>query len=63
MDSVRERHREVHGMCQDDGKIKMSVDECDVIRSRVFNFYSVQSIIISKLKKTLVKELKYVNIK
>ena len=58
--AVREKHREVHDMCHDVEEIKVSTEEFDTIKSKVFNFSNMQSVIITRLILKLVKELKYV---
>ena len=51
-------------MCQGAEDMEVSTEEFDMVRSNIFNFHSMQLIIIVKLKrKKLVKELSYVNIK
>ena len=49
-DAVRKDHKEVHDMCQDATITEVSMEEFDVVRSKVFYFQSVQSTIIAKLK-------------
>ena len=49
-DAVREKHREVHNTSQDTEEVEMSTEEFDMVRSKVFNFQSVWSEIISKLR-------------
>ena len=42
--------REVDNMCQDNEKKEVITQEFDVVRSTFFNFYSIRSDIIAKLK-------------
>ena len=49
-DAVRKKHWEVNDMHQDAKEIDVSTKEFDLVRSKDFNFHSVQSVIIAKLK-------------
>ena len=49
-DAAREKHTEFHDTCQDSKDTDMSTKEFDMVRSNIFNFQSIQSIIIAKLK-------------
>ena len=62
-DSVRKKHRDVHEMCQDTEDKELSTEEFDVVRSKVPDFYSIQSLIVAQLKAKTVKELNYANIR
>ena len=49
-DIVREKQREGHDTCQDTEDREVSTEEFDVVRSKVFNFHSDQSVIMTMLK-------------
>ena len=61
--AVREKHREVHSMCQDDEEIQVPNEDCDAVRSKGFNLNSMQLVILARLKTKLTKELNYANIR
>ena len=46
----QENHREVHDICQDVKEIEISAEEYDTVRPKVFNFHSMQSVIVVKLE-------------
>ena len=60
-DAIREKLREVPDTYQNTKHTEVSTEVYDVVRSKVFNLHSITSILIAILK-TLIKELKYVNI-
>ena len=45
-----DKNRLVHETCQDDWYKEVSLQEFDVVSSKVFNFYSIRSVIITRLK-------------
>ena len=49
-DAVREKHTEVHIICQDAEEIGVSTEDFDMVRLKVSNFHSMQSVIIAMLK-------------
>ena len=49
-DTDREKCRTIHNMCQDAEDREVSTKYFDMVRSKTFNFYSVRSVIITKLR-------------
>ena len=49
-DTDREKCRTIHNMCQDAEDREVSTKYFDRVRSKTFNFYSVRSVIITKLR-------------
>ena len=49
------RHIAVHDMHLDDEDEEVSMQESDVVKSKVFNFHSIRSVIIAKVKQKAVK--------
>ena len=61
--AIKGKDREFHDTHQDTEETEVSPKEFDVVRLRVFNFHNMLSVIITKQRQKLIKELKYVNIK
>ena len=58
---MRKKHREVHGMCQDTEDTEVSPEKIAIVGAKVFNFHSIQSVIIAKVKET--SQMNYANIR